>query len=128
MKTARVKNRELTRHTRWSIGEVGNNFSTKLLEYFGRDFDLEAAAAATKDDPVRRHNSVIDVERQVGRQRERGYASDLHPGETVHLFGGRKRRPRNTHEARDALVHIEFGVPQNHTSDVLFGLLLRCDD
>src|SRR5207244_10622600 len=107
-----------------SPGQVGNNFSAKLLEHVGRDFDLETAAAATKDDPLRRHDPIIDIKRHSSRQRKRRHAADLHTCKRDHFLRRRKRCLRNTHEIRHAPVYIKLRVRQNNTGHELLRLFL----
>src|SRR5215467_6153090 len=93
-----------------------------------RDLDLRRAASAAQDHPLARHQLVVDVDRQVGRQREHRDAADHHAGERLRLLGGGERHLRGAEQRAHGVVHVEPRGSLHHARAELPRLLLRGDD
>src|SRR5438093_12061116 len=97
-------------------------------EHLRRDLDLRRPAAAAEDHPLALHQLVVDVDRQVGRQREHGDAADHHAGEGHRLLGGGERHLGGPEQRPHGVIHVE---PRRRLHDAraeFSRLLLRRDD
>src|SRR3989442_11704480 len=77
-----------------------------------RDLDLRRPAAAAEDHPVELHELVVNVDRQVGRQREHRDAADHHAGEGLRLLrGGERDRARTVWFTSSRVVALTTHTP-----------------
>ena len=94
----------------------------------GRELELGGPAAASQDDVVERHDALVDVDRQVGRQGQQRHAADHHAGQVLRLVRRGERDARDVHEAPHGVIDVEPRRRQHEAGAVLLRLLLRGDD
>src|SRR5215470_20368188 len=104
-------------------GRIGD--SKKNLR---RDLDLRRPTATPQDHPLARHQLFVDIDRQVGRQREHGDAPDHHAGEGLRLLGGGERHLRRAEQRTHGVIHVEPRGGLHDARAELARLLLRRDD
>src|SRR5881628_1753143 len=86
--------------------------------------DLRRAAPAAEDDPLHRHELVVHVDRNSGRQREDCDTADEHAGHCPRLLRGREGELRRAHQPAHGVVDVE---PMSSTGSSRGARYHECD-